>query len=145
MKISSILSQKPASDVAWIRPDASVTEALKGLKDRGIGTLLVSEDGSHANGILSERDIVRVLATDGGIALQARVDSIMTSNPVCCTKDDDSDSVLTKMTKGRFRHVPVVDKDGKLTGVVSIGDIVKARLNSLEQEREALVDMISGR
>lgn len=145
MKISSILEQKAVSGVAWIKPSASIKEAVTTLKDRGIGTLIVSDDGDKAKGILSERDIVRALARDGGIALSTNVESIMTPNPVCCSKTDDSDFVLEKMTEGRFRHMPIVEADGKLIGVVSIGDIVKARLNDLEHEREALVDMIAGR
>ncbi|MEM0976722.1 MAG: CBS domain-containing protein [Pseudomonadota bacterium] len=145
MKISAILDQKHVSGVAWIKTDATVTDALATLADKGIGTLLVSEDGTKAKGILSERDIVRALARRGSASLSDPVDKIMTPDPVTCTADDNSASVLKKMTNGRFRHVPVVEENGTLLGVVSIGDIVKARLTDLEQEREALVDMIAGR
>ncbi|MEO0343462.1 MAG: CBS domain-containing protein [Pseudomonadota bacterium] len=145
MKISAILGQKPVSDVSWITPSSTVTQALKSLADKGIGTLLISTDGKLADGILSERDIVRALSRQGNAALSLTVDQIMTARPVTCTRDDNSGSVLVKMTEGRFRHMPVTETDGTLVGLVSIGDIVKAHLSDLEQEREALVEMISGR
>ncbi|MEM9716748.1 MAG: CBS domain-containing protein, partial [Pseudomonadota bacterium] len=145
MNISTILNQKPVSGVAWITPDATVTDALALLADKGIGTLVVSQDGSKPDGILSERDIVRALARKGSMEMMSRVDSIMTDDPVTCTPEEDSSNVLGKMSQGRFRHMPVVDAGGALVGLVSIGDIVKARMTDLEYEHGVLVDMIAGR
>lgn len=145
MKISQILDQKPVNAVSWIAPNRTITDALAQLADKGIGTLIVSQEGSSASGILSERDIVRALAKDGPTIMKGHVNAIMTPNPVCCGPDDDSNSVLNKMTEGRFRHMPVTDEKGGLIGVVSIGDIVKARITDLEFERSAMVDMIAGR
>ena len=145
MKIGAILDQKAISGVSWIEPSSTIKDALAALANKGIGTLIVSPDGETPVGILSERDIVRSLAQVGVTAMGTRVDDVMTPNPVCCSREDNSSSVLAKMSEGRFRHVPVTDSNSKLEGLVSIGDIVKARMADLENEKEALVDMIAGR
>ncbi|MEO1563151.1 MAG: CBS domain-containing protein [Pseudomonadota bacterium] len=145
MKIGAILDQKTISGVSWIEPNSTIKDALAALADKGIGTLIVSADGQKPKGILSERDIVRSLARVGVTAMGTPVDEVMTPNPVCCSREDDSSTVLSKMSEGRFRHVPVIDGNSTLIGLVSIGDIVKARMADLENEKEALVDMIAGR
>ena len=115
----------------------------EGLADKGIGTVIISVDGETANGILSERDIVRELARCGPSCLSETVDAYMTTNLVTCTKDEDGTSVLEKMTEGRFRHMPVMEGD-KLVGLISLGDVVKARLSELAMEKDALEGMIMG-
>ena len=126
-----------------IKPGTLVSEAAQILAERRIGGLVVSRDGEHAEGILSERDIVRALAVRGATCLTEKVDEMMTRNPVCCSRQDSSDAVLSRMTDGRFRHMPVVE-DGKLVGIVTIGDVVKARLQELSMEKDALEGMIMG-
>ena len=107
------------------------------------GYFLLSRDGTKVDGILSERDIVRSLAVRGVVCMTESVSDMMTRNPVCCARQDTSDAVLTRMTDGRFRHMPVVE-DGKLVGIVTIGDVVKARLEELSMEKTALEGMIMG-
>jgi CBS domain-containing protein len=104
---------------------------------------VVSSDGKTAKGILSERDIVRELGKAGAGCLSASVGSIMTAEIVGCSLSDTSDGVLAAMTRGRFRHMPVVE-GGEMVGLISIGDVVKAQLSELEMEKTALEDMIKG-
>lgn len=146
MKVSSILAEKQqGGTVLSLPPTATVTEALAMMAENSMGTVVVSEDGARATGILSERDIARRLATSGAACLGAPISDLMTPNPITCGPNDDADDVLGKMTEGRFRHMPVVNADGTMAGLVSIGDVVKAKLAQLAMEKEALVDMISGR
>lgn len=152
MLVSQILklkndSQKPgisAEALVTISPDATVAEASKLLSEHRIGAVVVSSGGGKLNGILSERDIVRDLAREGADALGRKVSDLMTAKVETCTTGEKALAVLTRMTNGRFRHLPVVDDSGALIGVVSIGDAVSARLRELVAEREALTGMIMG-
>jgi CBS domain-containing protein len=143
MLVSQILKSKSDDGIVTVDPGGSVAEAAKLLAARRIGAVVVSADGKTAEGILSERDIVRELAKDGAGCLSASAGSIMTSEIVGCSLSDTSDSVLAAMTKGRFRHMPVVE-GGEMVGLISIGDVVKAQLSELAMEKTALEDMIKG-
>jgi CBS domain-containing protein len=135
--------------VATIRPSASLAELLDTLAEYRIGAMVVSADGVHIDGIVSERDIVRALSshsalrTKGPLHLDSiTVAEIMTAEVRCCDPDDSIDEIMAIMTNGRMRHLPVVS-DGKMLGIVSIGDIVKARISDLETERTALFDYVT--
>src|SRR6056297_950284 len=143
MLVQQILKSKGDNGVITVTPDTPIAEAASILAERRIGGLVVSADGTSADGILSERDIVRSLAVRGAACLTETVEDMMTRNPVCCRLQDTSDGVLSRMTEGRFRHMPVVE-DGKLVGIVTIGDVVKARLEELSMEKHALEGMIMG-
>lgn len=143
MLVQQILKSKPELGVISIAPDATVSEAANLLSNKRIGTVVVSEDGTSLNGILSERDIVRELGKRGVACLSENVSTMMTSKLVTCTPQDSADGVLEKMTSGRFRHMPVLD-GGKMIGLISIGDVVKARLSELAMEKDALEGMIMG-
>lgn len=146
MKISSVLAGKPA-EVITISPDANVTELLRVLAEHKIGAVVVSRDGRAIDGIVSERDVVRAMAADpdagatGGVRPKA-VSTIMTADVLTITPEDTVEGAMVIMTDSRIRHLPVVN-DGALTGLVSIGDIVKARLADLEHEKAALVDYVT--
>ncbi|TLP56452.1 CBS domain-containing protein [Parasedimentitalea maritima] len=143
MLVQLILKSKPSEGVVTIAPDASISEAAKLLSERKIGTVVVSSDGEHAEGILSERDIVRELAQSGGGCLDKAVSSYMTRKLITCTSHDNVAQILRQMTEGRFRHMPVVEDD-KLIGLVSLGDVVKAQLSQVAMEKDALQGMIMG-
>ena len=143
MQVYQILKSKSDDKVVTVPPGTLVSEAAKILADRKIGTVVVSPDGEIASGILSERDIVREIANRGATCLSDTVDTYMTSKLVTCTRNASADSVLQMMTKGRFRHMPVVE-DGVMVGLVTIGDVVKARLSELAMEKNALEGMIMG-
>ncbi len=143
MKVQKILESKGAPGVATIAPDASVADAARILSERRIGALVVSRDGEAPDGILSERDIVRELGRRGPVCLDDLVEEMMTRTLTCCEAEDNAETVLTQMTEGRFRHVPVMDGK-KMIGLISIGDVVKARLAELRMERDALEGMVMG-
>jgi CBS domain-containing protein len=143
MLVHQILKSKSDDDVTMVKPGTKVSEAVRILAERKIGTVVVSENGLTADGILSERDIVRVLAKRGGAMLDDPVESFMTAKLVTCSRSDSTDDVLQQMTDGRFRHMPVVE-DGHLVGLISLGDVVKARLSELAMEKDALEGMIMG-
>ncbi|MBQ0803693.1 MULTISPECIES: CBS domain-containing protein [unclassified Sulfitobacter] len=143
MLVSQILKTKADDSVTTVKPDMLIAEAAKMLSDKRIGTLVISSDGKSPDGILSERDIVRELGRQGGSCLNMTVESLMTRKLVTCTKDERSDAILSKMTEGRFRHMPVLE-DGALIGLISLGDVVKARLMELSMEKDALEGMIMG-
>jgi CBS domain-containing protein len=143
MLVSKILETKPEGGVISIKPDVAVGDAAKLLSEKRIGTLVVSADGASLDGILSERDIVRALGESGPGCLTQKVSELMTAKIITCAPTDQADSVLEKMTQGRFRHMPVLD-DGKMIGLISIGDAVKARLAELSMEKDALQGMIMG-
>lgn len=144
MIVKQILAMKSGPDeIVTIRPDTTVAEAARLLSERRIGAVVVSSDGRRAEGILSERDIVRELAR-GGDPMARPVGELMTRKVATCVCADDALAVLERMTEGRFRHLPVVDADGRMVGVVSIGDAVSARLKELASEKEALTGMIMG-
>ncbi len=143
MLVHQILNAKGDRSVITVSPETSVAAVAEILAERRIGGVVVSQNGQGADGILSERDIVRVLAVRGGACLNETVANMMTRNPTCCAPDDSADSVLQRMTDGRFRHMPVVE-NGVLVGIVTIGDVVKARLQELDMEKTALQGMIMG-
>ena len=150
MTIKHVLQAK-GSDVATIAPDGTLTELVDALAKYGIGAMVVSTDGTTIEGIVSERDIVRALRSDALPALResrlihldrVTVRDIMTAEVTTCGLSTSIDEVMTLMTTSRIRHVPVTDEDS-LVGIVSIGDIVKARISHLEWERSALVDYVT--
>lgn len=143
MNVQSILGSK-GSAVATIGQTATLHDAITELGQRGIGALVVSNDGQSIDGIISERDIVRATAEAGGAALGKSVGSAMSSDVVTCSLGDGVDHLMSLMTGRRIRHLPVSDEVGHLVGIVSIGDVVKARLTELEHENEALSQYISG-
>jgi CBS domain-containing protein len=136
MKIREVIAGKAIQDIVTIRPDATVRELLALLAQHNIGAAVVSGDGTTVDGIVSERDVVRTLH-DNDEALGVTVAEIMTSDVQTCESTSSLDDVRVTMTQGRFRHLPVCD-DGRLVGVVSIGDIVKAYIDQVEFERDQL-------
>ena len=140
MTVKAILSRK-GSDVVTIEPTATLAQAAQLLADRRIGAVLVLGIEGRVAGILSERDIVRVLAERGAAVLNERVDQVMTRKVFTCTETDTVAQLMEQMTAGKFRHVPVVD-EGRLIGMVSIGDVVNHRLHEIESESNALREYI---
>ena len=140
MQISQLLRHK-GGEVATIDGDESVRSALAMLAEKGIGALVVSSDGRRIDGIISERDVARGLHERGAGLLAEPVSSVMTAQVHTCTLHAGVHDLARTMTDHRVRHVPVVD-GGALVGIVSIGDVVKARLDELEEERKQLVDYI---
>jgi CBS domain-containing protein len=143
MKVSDLLATK-GREVATISQERSVTDALAILKERGVGALVVTGSLPPLVGILSERDIGRALATQGVDALDADVAELMTSEVRVCDEETSMASLMSLMTEHHIRHVPVV-QDGKLVGLVSIGDVVKSRLDELESDKKELLDYVSAR
>ncbi|MDZ4735390.1 MAG: CBS domain-containing protein [Rhodospirillaceae bacterium] len=143
MNVHSMLSQK-GDKVVTARPDTTVIAASRLLKLERIGSVVISSDGVRVQGILSERDIVRGLVERGAELLEMPVSEIMTRTVTTCAPDDDIQDVMSKMTRGRIRHLPVVE-NGRLRGIISIGDVVKNRLEDLETETSVLRDYIVGR
>ena len=140
MQISHVLRTKGRA-VATIDGSDSVGSALALMAEKGIGALVVSSDGRRVDGIVSERDVARGLHERGAGLLADPVSSVMTTQVHVCPPDASVDSLARTMTDHRVRHVPVV-AEGVLVGIVSIGDVVKARLDELEEERRQLVDYI---
>ena len=143
MLVGQILKSKALGETVSITPDLTVGEAAALLSARKIGAVIVATDPEMPEGILSERDIVRELGKTGGEILDHKVSDFMTRKLVTCQSSDTALAVLERMSSGRFRHMPVVD-DGKMVGIVSIGDVVKARLEQLAMENNALEGMIMG-
>jgi CBS domain-containing protein len=141
MRISDILRRK-GRDVATIGPDETVRALVDRLAEFRVGALVVTDDGRHVAGIVSERDVVRGLGGSGATLLDAPVASIMTSEVHTCEPTATVEELMRLMTDRRIRHVPVVE-DGVLTGIVSIGDVVKHRIDALQAERDQLVGYIS--
>lgn len=143
MRVSQLLATK-GREVATISQERTVSDALAVLKERGIGALVVTGATPPLVGIFSERDIVRALATSGEHALQEKVSDLMSRNVSVCTESTELNELMTTMTERRIRHVPVIE-NGLLVGLVSIGDVVKARLEELEHDKKDLLDYVSGR
>ena len=141
MRISSILARKGA-DVVVIDPDATLEEAARRMADREVGALVVSPDGRRPEGVVSERDLLRLVAREGASCLARPVTEAMTREPTTCEPDTKVDELAAVMTDQRVRHVPVVD-GGAMVGIVSIGDVVKSRLDELEVETQALSSYLS--
>ncbi|HEU0215591.1 MAG TPA: CBS domain-containing protein [Stellaceae bacterium] len=142
MNVHTILRNKGKS-VVTIHPDATVERAVAVLRLSGIGALVVSDDGENVVGILSERDIVEALGRLGGELLAVSVAEVMTSPVVTCEPEDSVAELMAEMTNRRIRHFPVLD-DGRLTGIVSIGDLVKNRLDEIEFEAHSMRSFIAG-
>lgn len=140
MTVKDILSQKGTS-VLTIEPTATLAAAINVMATRRIGALVVTGADCRIVGIISERDIVRVLDREGTAVLDTPVSGVMTRKVVSCGQGETIAEIMERMTAGKFRHVPVVEQ-GRLVGIVSIGDVVKARLAELEQEHDALRDYI---
>jgi len=136
MRINQVLQAKQLPDVVTISPDAGVRELVATLAEHNIGALIVSADGEAMDGIVSERDVVRRMHSDGTV-IDNTVGGIMTAVVKTCAPDDDLDEVMMVMTEGRFRHIPVCEGD-RLVGIVSIGDLVKHKINELQFERDQL-------
>lgn len=143
VRVSQLLATK-GREVATISQERTVSDALAVLKERGIGALVVTGATPPLVGIFSERDIVRALATSGERALQQKVSELMSRNVSVCTESTELNELMTTMTERRIRHVPVVE-NGLLVGLVSIGDVVKARLEELEHDKKDLLNYVSGR
>lgn len=143
MLVSKLLSSKGSAGVEKVSLEASLGEAAHTLSEKKIGCLLVLGAGDSVVGILSERDIVNAIGQDAGECLAHRVADHMTRDVISCEPSDTVVSVMEKMTAGRFRHMPVM-KDGNLVGLISIGDVVKARIDEAEFEREQLARMVAG-
>ena len=143
MLVHQLLNAKATQGTVSVTASTPVSEACELMSDKGIGTVLVSDDGRAPLGILSERDIVRQLARIGAECLTHSVDTYMTRKLVTASPQSTAQDVLTRMTEGRFRHMPVVE-NGVVIGLISQGDVVKAQLSELEMEKEALEGMIMG-
>ena len=140
MNVQEILSVK-GKDVVTIEPNANLAMAANLLADRRIGAVVVTGPAGRIVGILSERDIVHVLAARGVTALEAKTSEAMTRKVTTCSPSDTISSIMERMTAGKFRHVPVLEQN-RLAGIISIGDVVKHRLKEMEHEQAALRDYI---
>ncbi len=143
MLVSQIIRNKPQQGVVTVTPGTTLGDTARLLAEKRIGAVVVSSDGSKVEGILSERDIVRELAQRGAICLDDKAEAVMTPNVFGCSPEDKTDLVLQTMTSKRFRHIPVME-DGKMIALISIGDVVAAKLAELELEKDALTGMIMG-
>jgi CBS domain-containing protein len=141
MSVAAILSAK-GRDVTTTTAATTIADAVALLARRKIGALVVVENGDRIVGIISERDVVRAIAASAGEALMQTVSSIMTKTVMTCTEGETIDTVMGRMTRGRFRHLPVA-ANGRLTGIVSIGDVVKARIEQVEREAEEMRSYIA--
>ena len=141
MRVSEVLRRKGAT-VVTITPDRDVRELLGLLAEHGIGAVVVSEDGVGVTGIVSERDVVRRLHLYGEEVLGGPVAAIMTTDVETCAPPDELEQLMAVMTEHRIRHLPVLE-DGRLVGLVSIGDVVKHRISEVQAERDQLSDYIA--
>ena len=139
MLVDRILDAKGRA-VATVAPDATVADAVAALAEHNVGALVVSTDGTTVEGIVSERDVVRGLSS-GADVLDRRVRDLMATDVSTCNGRSNIEELMSTMTSGRFRHLPVVD-DGRLCGIISIGDVVKARIDELATETQQLVGYI---
>lgn len=140
MTVRAILDSK-GHKIISVAPDDKVSVAVKLLSERKIGAVLVMS-GHHMDGILSERDIVRVIGERGAGALNEDVSAVMTRKVISCKPSDTVGAIMEKMTTGKFRHLPVIEGD-KIVGLISIGDVVKSRVREFEHEQEALREYIA--
>ncbi len=142
MKVDQILRAK-GTDIFAVRPDDSIAQAVGVLNDRNIGAVLVLDDNGGVVGILSERDVVRRLGKHGVAAMDMRVSECMTGDVYTCSAESSVDELMAMMTNKRIRHLPVTN-GGQIVGVVSIGDVVKRKIEEAEQEAAALKEYIAG-
>jgi CBS domain-containing protein len=140
MIVKSIIHTK-GGDVVTLEPSVSLDTAAKLLAERRIGAVVVLGADDRVVGILSERDIVRAISERGAAAMQEPVSQVMTRKVATCTLDESLHSIMERMTAGKFRHVPVIEQ-GRLAGIISIGDVVKHRIEEMEQESDALKSYI---
>lgn len=140
MTVRTILDEK-GFDVQTIGPQATLREATELLAEKRIGAIVVTDAERRVVGILSERDVVRVVGMDGPTRLDDPVSSVMTAKVVTCDGNETVHQIMEQMTAGRFRHLPVV-QEGKLVGIISIGDVVKHRLAEMERESHAMREYI---
>jgi CBS domain-containing protein len=141
VNIESILAGK-GREVRTIRPDAPVDEAVQRMRHERVGSLVVSEDGTTVAGIISDRGIMNALADQGVEVLRRFVQDVMTREVFTCSRGDSVGAIMAAMTERRIRHIPVVGEDGRLGGIVSIGDVVKSRLDEIEREAEEMREYI---
>lgn len=134
MSVKAILEQK-GRDVFTIKAEASIEAAITILGEKKIGAMVVTDDADHIKGILSERDIVRQISKLGAACLSMPIRTAMTAKVQTCREDETIETVMARMTRGRFRHLPV-EKNGKLAGIISIGDVVKKRIEDVQREAE---------
>jgi CBS domain-containing protein len=142
MNVEYILARKGRA-VRTIAPDASLEDALQRLRQERIGALVVLENGTDLVGILSDRDILYAIADHGTAVLGESVGAVMTEKVFTCSRDDRVSAIMALMTDRRIRHVPVVEGDGRLCGMISIGDVVKQRLDEIEGEAAALREYVT--
>ena len=142
MSVRKIIEAKQIQKIVTVKPEETVKTAAEILAKFKIGAVIVSGDGDMVDGILSERDIVRALGTVGVSCMTGTVRDLMTAEVIGCSPEDTANSVMEKMTDGRFRHMPVIENK-RMIGVISIGDVVKARLAEIETENSALTGMIA--
>lgn len=143
MDIQAILAVKGRA-VSTIRPEVPVAEAMRRMREERIGALVISEDGSRIQGIISDRGILHAITERGVGVLEERIDGIMAREVFTCTPRDRVGSIMRLMTDQRIRHIPVVGEDGLLYGLISIGDVVKHRMDEVQREAEAMREYISG-
>ncbi|GJD94542.1 CBS domain-containing protein [Methylobacterium iners] len=141
MTVAHILAEK-GSSVVTVAPEHTLGEAIHLLAEKGIGALIVTDEDQSVVGIISERDIMRAVAHQGAAALDAPISQYMTPDVVTCQREATNDEIMQLMTEARFRHLPVCE-NGKLMGVVSIGDVVKRRLAAIEAEQQAMREYIN--
>ena len=143
MDIEGILAGK-GREVSTIRPETLVAEAVQRMRRERISALVVSTDGTSIDGIISDRGIMHAIADRGVEVLKERIDRIMTKEVLTCSPQDSVSAMMAVMTERRIRHIPVTDGNRRLCGIISIGDVVKHRLDEIEREAEAMRDYISG-
>ena len=143
MIIEAILKSK-GSEVRTIEPSATVAETLQRMRDERVGALVVSEDGTSIAGIISDRGIMHAIADCGVEVLGERIGSVMARKVFTCFPHDRVSAIMALMTNQRIRHIPVVDSDGRLCGIVSIGDVVKHQLDEMQREVDAMREYIGG-
>lgn len=143
MQVKDLLARK-GRDVATISQERKVSDGLRLLRERGIGALIVTGATAPLSGIFSERDVVRALAVHGADALTMTIADLMSTEVTTCTEATTVDSLMAMMTEKRIRHVPVIEQ-GVLTGMVSIGDVVKCRVDELEHDKRDLIEYVTAR
>jgi CBS domain-containing protein len=143
MNIESILAVK-GREVRTIRSEATVAEAVRRMRAETVGSLVVSDDDLRIHGIVSDRGIMNAIADRGVAAMNERIGDMMTKEVFTCLPEDRVSAIMGLMTQRRIRHIPVVDRQGQLCGIISIGDVVKHRLDEIQREADALREYISG-
>ncbi len=141
MTVKAIIENK-GREVYTVRADATIESAIAILGEKRIGAIVVTDELGHIKGILSERDVVRQISKLGATCLEKPINTAMTAKVQTCREDETIETVMARMTRGRFRHLPV-EKNGKLAGIISIGDVVKKRIEDVQREAEDIRTYIS--